>query len=162
MGTKYKGNQREIRALNAFINFMRAADSVSSRLSRLLARHGLTMSQFGVLEALYHLGPLSQNELGKKLLKTSGNITMVVDNLEIRALVKRVRSQKDRRSVGVTLTEDGQKLIEKIFQEHVRSIVAELEVLSAAEQETLRRLCRKLGKQESEQTFKDKTGGSNR
>jgi MarR family 2-MHQ and catechol resistance regulon transcriptional repressor len=107
MGTRYKGTQKEIRALNAFINFMRAADSVSSRLSRLLAKHGLTMSQFGALEALYHLGPLTQNELGKKLLKTSGNITMVVDNLEKRTLVKRVRSPEDRRSVTVTLTKEG-------------------------------------------------------
>jgi MarR family 2-MHQ and catechol resistance regulon transcriptional repressor len=148
MGTRYKGTQKEIRALNAFINFMRAADSVSSRLSRLLAKHGLTMSQFGALEALYHLGPLTQNELGKKLLKTSGNITMVVDNLEKRTLVKRVRSPEDRRSVTVTLTKDGRKVIESVFPQHVQSIVAQFEVLSVREQEALRHLCRKLGKQE--------------
>ena len=148
MGTKYKGTQKEIRALNAFINFMRAADSVGSRLSRLLAKHGLTTSQFGALEALYHLGPLSQNDLGSKLLKTSGNITMVVDNLEKRALVKRVRSPEDRRSVSVTLTKDGGSLIESIFPQHVGSIVAEFEVLNPGEQEVLRHLCRKLGRQE--------------
>jgi MarR family 2-MHQ and catechol resistance regulon transcriptional repressor len=148
MGTKYKGTQKEIRALNAFINFMRAADSVSSRLSRLLAKHGLTMSQFGALEALYHLGPLTQNELAKKLLKTSGNITMVVDNLEKRDLVKRVRSPEDRRSVSVTLTKNGRKFIESIFPQHVGSIVSEFEVLIPREQEVLRQLCRKLGKQE--------------
>ncbi|MGB7293097.1 MAG: MarR family transcriptional regulator [Thermodesulfobacteriota bacterium] len=148
MGTKYKGTQKEIRALNAFINFMRAADSVSSRLSRLLAKYELTMSQFAALEALYHLGPLNQNELGKKLLKTSGNITMVVDNLEKRVLVKRVRISEDRRSVSVTLTEDGRRFIKSIFPQHVGSIVADFEVLSAREQEVLRHLCRKLGKQE--------------
>ncbi len=162
MGTRYKGSPKEIRALNAFINFMRAADSVNSRMSRELARLRLTMSQFGALEVLYHLGPLSQNKLGMKLLKSSGNVTMVVDNLEKRALVKRVRSPEDRRSVSVTLTEDGQKLIEEIFPQHVGSIVAEFEVLSAREQETLRRLCRKLGKQEMERIFKDKTGDSKR
>lgn len=150
MGTKYKGTQKEITALNAFINFMRAADSVSSRLSRLLAKHGITMSQFGALEALYHLGPLSQNELGTKLLKTSGNMTMVVDNLEKRGLLKRVRSPEDRRSVSVTLTKDGRRFIERIFPRHVRSIVAEFEVLSESEQEALRRLSRKLGKQDRE------------
>jgi len=148
MGTKYQGTQKEIRALNAFINFMRAANSVSSRLSRLLAEHRLTMSQFGALEALYHLGPLTQNELAKKLLKTSGNITMVVDNLEKRDLVKRVRSPEDRRSVSVTLTKDGRKIIDKIFPQHVRSIVGEFEILNAREQEALRQLCRKIGKQE--------------
>jgi len=148
MGTKYQGTQKEIRALNAFINFMRAANSVSSRLSRLLAEHRLTMSQFGALEALYHLGPLTQNELAKKLLKTSGNITMVVDNLEKRDLVKRVRSPEDRRSVSVTLTKNGRKFIESIFPQHVGSIVSEFEVLIPREQEVLRQLCRKLGKQE--------------
>jgi MarR family 2-MHQ and catechol resistance regulon transcriptional repressor len=150
MGTKYKGTQKEIRALNAFINFMRAADSVSSRLSRLLAKHGLTMSQFGALEALYHLGALSQNELGRKLLKTSGNITIVVDNLEKRALVKRIRRPEDRRSVSVTLTKDGSRFIESIFPQHVGSIVAEFEVLNPGEQEALRHLCRKLGNQEKD------------
>jgi MarR family 2-MHQ and catechol resistance regulon transcriptional repressor len=148
MATKYKGTQQEIKALNAYINFIRAADSVSSRLSRFLGKDGLTMSQFGALEALYHLGPLNQNKLGKKLLKTSGNITMVVDNLEKRALVKRVRSPEDRRSVSVTLTKDGRKLIESIFPRHLGSILAEFGVLSAREQEALRHLCRKLGKQE--------------
>ena len=62
------------------------------------------MSQFAALEALYHVGPLNHNKLGKKLLKTSSNITMVVDNLEKRASIKRVRSPEDRISVSVTLT----------------------------------------------------------
>lgn len=148
MGTRYKGTQQEIRALNAFINLMRAAGSVSSRLSRSVAKHGLTVSQFGALETLYHLGPLNQNQLGKKLLKTSGNITMVVDNLEKRALLKRVRSPEDRRSVSVTLTKDGRKLIENILPQHVGLIVDEFEVLSAREQNALRQLCRKLGRQQ--------------
>ena len=73
---------------------------------------------------------------------------MVVDNLEKRALVKRVRSPEDRRSVSVTLTKDGSRLIESIFPQHVGSLVAEFEVLNAGEQEVLRHLCRKLGKQE--------------
>ena len=150
MGTKYKGTQKEMRALNAFINFMRAADSVSSRLSRLLAKYELTMSQFGALEALYHLGPLNQNKLGKKLLKTSGNITMVVDNLEKRGLVERERSSEDRRAVNVMLTKTGKKFIKEIFPEHVQSIVAEFEVLNPGEQESLRHLSRRLGKQEKD------------
>lgn len=105
------------------------------------------MSQFGVLEALYHVGLLNQSELGKKLLKTSGNITIVVDNLEKRALLKRVRSPEDRRSVNVTLTKDGSKFIENIFPQYLRLIMDEFEVLSAREQEALRLICRKLWKQ---------------
>lgn len=148
MGTRYKGTQQKIRTLNAFINFMRAAESVSSRLSQLVAKHVLTVSQFGALEDLYHLGPLNQNQLGKKLLKTSGNITMVVDNLEKRALLKRARSPEDRRSVSVTLTKDGRKLIETILPQHVGWIADEFRVLRAREQNALRSICKKLGKQE--------------
>lgn len=75
---------------------------------------------------------------------------MVVDRLEKRALLKRVRSSEDRRSVSVTLTKDGRRFIESIFPEHVQSIVAEFEVLNSGEQEALRYLSRKLGKQESD------------
>jgi MarR family transcriptional regulator, 2-MHQ and catechol-resistance regulon repressor len=63
---------------------------------------------------------------------------MVVDNLEKRALVKRVRSPEDRRSISVTLTKDGSRFIESIFPQHVESIVAEFEVLNPGEQEALR------------------------
>ena len=67
----------------------------------------LTESQFGTLEALYHLGPLCQGEIGQKILKSSGNMTMVVDNLEKRGLVQRQRSQQDRRQIEVSLTRPG-------------------------------------------------------
>jgi hypothetical protein len=82
MGSRYKGSQSEVRALDTLIKLMRAAESVNVRLNRFISRAGLTVSQFGALEALYHLGPLCQSELGEKILKSSGNITMVVDNLE--------------------------------------------------------------------------------
>jgi MarR family 2-MHQ and catechol resistance regulon transcriptional repressor len=110
---------------------------------------GLTPSQFGVLEALHHLGPLSQSEICGKLLKSGGNITLVIDNLEARNLVRRGRSPSDRRVVTVSLTDAGRELIERIFPEHVRAIVEEMGVLTADEQETLGRLCRKLGKKEA-------------
>lgn len=103
------------------------------------------MSQFGVLEALYHLGPLAQCELAKKLLKTGGNVTMVVDNLEKCELVKRERSQSDRRFVTVALTTKGRRLISRILPRQVAAIVEELSILSDTEQQELDRLCRKLG-----------------
>ena len=148
MGTHYKGTQTEIRALNAFIKLMRASESVASRIGKLIASHGLTMSQFGILEALLHLGPLHQRELGKKILKSSGNVTMVVDNLERRGLVKRQRDTFDRRYVAVLLTAEGYRLINEIFPCHVAAIAGEMGVLTDAEQEELGRLCRKLGLQE--------------
>ena len=104
MPTKYRGTPAETRALNAFIKLMRATDSLASHLTRNLAEHDITMSQFGVLEALLHLGPLSQGDICHKLLLSGSNITTVIDNLEKRALVRRDRRTDDRRVVEVSLT----------------------------------------------------------
>ncbi len=148
MGTHYKGTKDEVRALDAYIKLMRAAESVTLRLNPQLAAAGLTPSQFGALEALYHLGPLCQRDLGTKLLRSSGNITMVVDHLEKRKLVKRKREGQDRRFVTVHLTEEGRRLIGKILPGHVFAIMGEMSSLTKREQEDFDRLCRKLGRKE--------------
>jgi MarR family 2-MHQ and catechol resistance regulon transcriptional repressor len=145
--TKHQGSSEEQLALNAYIKLMRAAESVTARLNRQLALQQLTMSQFGALEALYHIGPLNQTELGRKLLKSGGNITTVVDNLEMRGLAQRQRSKEDRRVIIVTLTTEGRRLIRRIFPRHVERIVKEFSVLSAAELLELGELCRRLGLQ---------------
>ena len=145
--THYKGSREEVRALNAFVKLVRASESVSTRIHRHLADDGLTVSQFGVLEAIYHLGPLNQSELAKKVLKSTGNITLVVDNLEKSDLVKRER-QQDRRYFAVRLTTKGRKLIGAVFPRHASKIMEEMGVLSSAEQEVLGKLCRKLGLQQ--------------
>jgi len=134
--------------LNAYITLMRAAESVTSRLNPRLTAAGLSVRQFGALEALYHLGPLCQRELGEKLLKSSGDITMVVDNLEKRGLARRERRGEDRRFVTVHLTEKGRRFIAEFFPDHVRAIVREMSALTDSEQEELHRVCRKLGRKE--------------
>ncbi len=149
MGTRYSGTNDEVRALDTYIKLSRAADSVSARIHRHLDKANLTISQFGVLEALLHLGVLSQSDLAKKLLKSGGNITLVIDNLEKRQLVKRDRFLEDRRVVKVCLTEKGQQLISELFPKHVAAIMAEMSILTALEQEELSRLCRQLGKREA-------------
>lgn len=146
MGTRHTGDAREVRALNAYINLVRAAESVTAPLSRRLADAGLTPSQFGVLEALLHLGPLNPCELGRKLLKTGGNMTMVLDNLERRGLVERARDPEDRRYLTIHLTGGGRRVIEAAFPGHAREIAERMSALTVAELESLRRLCRKLGR----------------
>jgi MarR family 2-MHQ and catechol resistance regulon transcriptional repressor len=146
MPTHYKGGPEIERALNAFINFLRAADSVVARLDSQIETEGLTHGQFAVMEALLHVGPLKQCDLAQKLLRSGGNVTIVIDNLEKRAWVRRERQKRDRRMVVVRLTSSGRKLIEKIFPSHARAIMAEMSRLSPEEQETLRALCRTLGK----------------
>lgn len=145
MGTHYRGAAKEKRALDAYIKLARAADAVTARVNAHLAEANLTVSQFGVLEALYHLGPLHQNQLAEKILKSSGNMTLVIDNLEKRDLVQRQRDPADRRYVIVHLTDNGRSLIAAIFPRHVDTVVAEFAVLTPAEQEQLAALCRKVG-----------------
>lgn len=145
MGTRHAGSAAEVRALNVFIKLLRATNTLRGRLVPQLGAHDLTETQFGVLEALHHLGPLCQRDIGGKLLTSGGNITLVVDNLEKRGLVERVRGTEDRRFVTVHLTPAGRRLIARAFPGHARRVTEALGALTAAEQEDLGRLLRKLG-----------------
>ena len=144
MGTRYQGTKPEIDALNAYIKLMRASESVTARSHALLPKD-LTLSQFGVLEVLLHCGPLCQSELAGKLLKSGGNLTLIVDNLEKAGHVVRQRDQEDRRFITVSLTESGRAYIADLFPKVAASITRELGSLSAAEQFTLGWLCKKAG-----------------
>jgi MarR family 2-MHQ and catechol resistance regulon transcriptional repressor len=109
---------------------------------------GLTISQFGVLEALHHKGPLCQRDIAAKILKSTGNITLVIDNLEKQELVKRERTSEDRRYLTIRLTGKGEALIGTVFADVEAAIIAEMNALSQDEQEMLGRLCKKLGLRE--------------
>lgn len=146
MGTKYRGESAERLALDSYIKLMRATESVSVRVHRHLAEAGLTISQFAVLEALHHLGPLCQRDIARKVLKSTGNITMVIDNLERRGLVRRERGAADRRFLTIHLTPSGRGLVGELFPRHARAINDELAALTPDEQAELGRLCRKLGR----------------
>lgn len=145
MPTKYRGPESQVRALNAFITLARASEAVVARLQRDLAGKRLTTSQFGVIEALFHLGPLCQGELAGKLLRSGASMTSVVEGLEKRGLVVRQRTEEDKRFVRVALTGKGRRLIQEIFPAHVETVTRLFSLLTEEEQEQLRRLCRKLG-----------------
>lgn len=145
MATKYQGTTEEVMALDGYIKLSRAAEAVSRQINAHLSGYDLTISQFGALEALYHLGPLPSGELGDKILKSSGNMTFVVDNLIKRGLVFRQRREDDRRCVDIHLTPDGRSLIEKIWPSHLAGVVKTMESLSPDQQVQLASLCRTLG-----------------
>ena len=108
MPTRYDGTDEEERALNAFIRFSRAFNTVNQHIRETFRTHNLSSGQFGVLETLYHVGPLYQGELGEKLLQSKGNISTIISNLVERDLVERRRDPEDRRYVKVHLTEAGE------------------------------------------------------
>jgi MarR family 2-MHQ and catechol resistance regulon transcriptional repressor len=145
MGTHHAGTATEISALDTYIKLSRAADAVTHHINAHLHDHGLTVSQFGVLEALYHLGPMQTGEVGQKILKSSGNMTLVIDNLMKRGYVTRRRREDDRRCIDIHLTESGRALIAAIWPQHVAGVVDTFAALSPEEQGQLAALCRKLG-----------------
>jgi MarR family 2-MHQ and catechol resistance regulon transcriptional repressor len=146
MPTRFPGTRAERRTLDTFIKLTRCTNSVLTRLAERNTIGDLTYSQFAVLEALYHLGSMTQSEISTKVLKSGSNMTTVIDNLERDGLVRRERDAKDRRVIHIHLTEAGTGKIEAVFPNHVAVLVEEFGVLSASEQETLGKLCKKLGK----------------
>ena len=147
MGTHYKGSRKETDALNSYIKLIRAAESLNSKINLELSEHDLTESQFGVLDALLHLGPLKQKEIGKKILKSGGNITMVIDNLEKQDLVQRKRGEKDRRHIIVHLTAKGKNKILDVLPYIIEIIKKHFDILNSAEQKEFQRLCKITGLQ---------------
>lgn len=146
MPTKYKGTSREVLALDTFIKLARCFASVQAHVLPHLHRHfGLTESQFAILEAVHHLGPLTPGQLCQKILRSGSNVTTVVDNLERDGLVTRERHETDRRIQMVSLTEHGRSVITGALPAHVARIAEALTVLSNDEQLVLGRICRKLG-----------------
>jgi MarR family 2-MHQ and catechol resistance regulon transcriptional repressor len=143
--THYAGTRAERRTLDTFIKLTRCTQSLLGRLAERNTVGDLTYSQFAVLEALLHLGQMTQGEVSAKVLKSGSNMTTVIDNLERDGLVRRERDAKDRRVIHVHLTEAGTGKVEAVLPGHVAALVEEFSVLSAQEQETLGGLCKKLG-----------------
>jgi len=133
-------------ALHLWVTLARAYRAIEARAAEDVARHGLTLAEFGVLEALHHLGPLPLGELQRKVLVSSGGITWLADGLERRGLLRRVPSEQDRRVRIASLTGEGRALVERIFPEHAACLVEATGGLTEDERETAATLLRKLGR----------------
>jgi len=139
-------SSEEEAALRLWVALARAYLTFSRVVSSKVVEYDLTVPQFGVLEALYHLGPLTLGELAEKLLVTGGNITYVMDRLEAQGLVYRKRSEEDRRVITAHLTPRGREVIARVFPGHARFIRDMVEHLPPGEQKELRELLKRLGK----------------
>ena len=132
-------------ALKLWIVLARTHNAVSQRAADDVSRHGLTLAEFAVLEALYHKGPLLLGEVQKKILVSSGGVTYLVDRLEKRGLVRRKLCEEDRRARYAELTEEGTALMDRIFPEHAEMILDVMSALDADEQRDLLRMMKQLG-----------------
>ena len=133
-------------ALHLWVVLARAHRAIQAHATADAARHGLTLAEFGILEALWHKGRLLLGELGQTILVSSGGITFLVDRLEGRGLVAREECEEDRRARYAVLTREGERLVERIFPEHAQRIKAVLGGLEPAEQREAAELLKRLGR----------------
>jgi len=145
-------NLREDKVLRAFIVLSRSYGSVEEALIALSAGDeslqgdkSLTLSQFAVLETLYHKGDMCPVEISKKVLTSPGNLTTVLDNLEKKGLVSRVPDLKDRRRYSVKLSPKGSSLIAEAFERRRSDLLDVFSDLSDDDLDTVSRLLKILG-----------------
>lgn len=131
--------------VHVWLVLWKAAQAVEAYAKRSIEHVELCGSDFAVLEALLHKGALPVGDIGRRVLLTSGSITVAVDRLEARGLVERRPSADDRRARIVHLTRAGRKLITRAFAEHAADMERLASELSAAERAILIRLLKKIG-----------------
>lgn len=132
-------------ALELLVVLSRAYNWVNAHAVRDIRCHGLNPTEFGILEVLYHKGPLPLQQIGEKVLISSGNITYAVDKLEQKQLLVRRPSSDDRRVIFAELTPQGRDLLAAIFPKHGEAIHLAVSGLSPEEQVQATQLLKKLG-----------------
>ncbi|MCF7825903.1 MAG: MarR family transcriptional regulator [Candidatus Marinimicrobia bacterium] len=153
MSKHYQANEREKLVLKTWVKFSRANNTLNQIMRHNVEVQGLTISQFGVLEVLAHIGPLSVKAIGQKLLLTTSNLVTVIDNLVKQELVKRVPCDHDRRSIIIHLKEKGSGIIEPVFKNHLTELLICFSVLDDQQLITLGSLSKELGlKQQPKET----------
>ncbi|MES0491190.1 MAG: MarR family transcriptional regulator [Leptospirales bacterium] len=143
MEVKSNINKKEKESLELFLRLMRSTDIISDKAAKIVREYGLSYAQFGVLETLFHVGPLCQKDLANKHLTTNGNITQIIDKMEYKKWVKRVKSKEDRRKFNIELTKTGSRLIESSFPDFAGHISKILNPLSATDKKSLGKLLEK-------------------
>ena len=144
--------------VHVWLVLWKAARAVGDYAQNSVSQLEICGSDFAVLEALFHKGPRPVNEIGKKVLLTSGSITTAVDRLESKGLVERRSHGTDRRAKVVHLTKEGRKMIAKAYADHA----ADMERLASAslnlkERQMLIRLLKQIGFAAAELSTKAKS-----
>ena len=129
--------------LSTLVVFTRAEHTIHRKEYQTIKESGLTPAQFGVLEALYNKGDLKINELIEKILTTSGNITVVIKNLEKEGFIQKNADPKDKRSCIISITNKGKERVEAILPKHIDNIRDIFSVLSDEEKSVLKNILKK-------------------
>ena len=159
-GTTNTRKKNDLSGIHLWLVLWKASRAVEALAQRSIARFGMVQSDFGVLEALLHRGPLSAKQLGAKVLLTSGSITAAIDRLAARGLVRREDDAADRRACIVQLTAAGRRSIERAFAQHRREMEEALTGFSANERKALLPLLRSVGRVAEQQCASGPTGSA--
>ena len=132
-------------ALRLWVVLSRAHASIAAHAAAHVADHGLSLTEFAILEALYHRGRMVLGEVQRRILVSSGGITFLVDRLAEKGLVVRQECPEDRRAKYVALTKEGTRVIRALFPSHAQVLTEAMRGLTPAEQQDATRLLRTLG-----------------
>lgn len=138
--------------LKAMMTMLRAAQHVSEFSRQNVKTYGLNITEFAVLELLYHKGDQPIQMIGKKILIASSSITYVVDKLEKKGYVERINCPTDRRVIYASLTESGRTLIERIFPQHAEAITQLFEGMDEQQLQQLIDISKQVGKKAEQLT----------
>jgi MarR family 2-MHQ and catechol resistance regulon transcriptional repressor len=136
---------REQAALQFWVKLSRAHSAVAAHAGVDVARHGMTLAEFGILEALYHRGPMLLGEVQRRILVSSGGITFLVDRLTAKGLVERRQCPGDRRARYAALTVKGERFVADEFRTHAQAIAQAISVLNDEELAVVSALLRQAG-----------------
>lgn len=135
----------ETAALRLWVILSRAHAAIAEHASDDVARHGLTLAEFAILEALYHRGPMLLGEVQRRILVSSGGITFLVDRLAAKELVERRTCASDRRARYAALTEKGEAMVAEIFPTHAAALTRAMGGLPMTQQGAIADALRTLG-----------------
>ncbi|PTE44390.1 MarR family transcriptional regulator [Staphylococcus equorum] len=137
-------------SLNTFIGLNRTVDYLEQIVRTDVQRYGLNLTEFEVMELLYNKGDQPIQRIGQRVLIASSSITYVVDKLEEKGFVIRIRNEQDKRVTNASLTDQGHALMDDIFPEHAAMLTSTFSVLTDEEMTTLKQALKKISAQSTE------------
>ena len=132
-------------SLKLWVVLSRAHEALAARARLDVVRGGLSLTEFGVLEALYHKGDLAAGEVSRHVLLKSGSLTYVIDKLVRRGLIRRRECATDRRRTYLLLTPRGRATMRKLWPGHAAAIQLATDGLTFAEKRSAARLLKRMG-----------------
>lgn len=141
------------KSMAVYISMSRVINTLRRENNKLILKHDLTLGQFAVMEALYSKGRLSTGEVMEKILTTSGNIPVIVKNLEKDGFITRKQDESDKRRFILDLTDKGKDLMDEIVPENLKFMDELISLWDDDEKEELIILMNKFRRKYEEKNF---------